>query len=170
MKTKHILCGVLFSALATQAFAGAAKMKMTTEVPEGIATPNTLETSIGTLTSVDGVPDAATTQKVYDNLDLNNAIQAFLTGIPIASMYAIEHGLLQTDQRFPGIDDSKEGLKQNADGSYDIYFGPKAPKGQENNWIQTDPGKGWNTILRLYGPLEPFYDKSWMPGDPELVK
>jgi len=29
---------------------------------------------------------------------------------------------------------------------------------------------GWNTILRLYGPLEPFYDKSWKPGDPELVK
>ncbi len=34
--------------------------------------------------------------------------------------------------------------------------------------IQTVPGKGWNTILRLYGPLESFYDKSWKPGDPEL--
>jgi len=78
--------------------------------------------------------------------------------------------MLQTDQQFPGLDDSKEGLKRNADGSYDIYFGPKAPKGQENNWIQTVPGKGWNTILRLYGPLEPFYDKSWKPGDPELVE
>ena len=77
--------------------------------------------------------------------------------------------MLQTDQRFPGIDDSKKGLKKNADGSYDIYFGPKPPKGQENNWIQTVPGKGWNTILRLYGPLEPFYDKSWKPGDPEEV-
>jgi hypothetical protein len=42
--------------------------------------------------------------------------------------------------------------------------------GLENNWIQTVPGKGWNTILRLYGPLESFYDKTWKPGDPELVK
>jgi len=79
-------------------------------------------------------------------------------------------GMLQTDQRFPGIDNNKEGLKQNADGSYDIYFGSKAPEGQENNWIQTVPGKGWNTILRLYGPLDPWFDKIWMPGDPVLVK
>ena len=79
-------------------------------------------------------------------------------------------GMLQTDQRFPGIDNNKEGIKQNADGSYDIYFGPKAPEGQENNWIQTVPGKGWNTILRLYGPLKPWFDRTWMPGDPELVK
>jgi len=77
--------------------------------------------------------------------------------------------MLQTDQQFPGIDNNKEGLVENADGSYDIYFGPEAPAGQENNWIQTVPGKGWNTILRLYGPLEPFYDKTWRPGDPELV-
>ncbi|GAH38965.1 unnamed protein product, partial [marine sediment metagenome] len=48
----------------------APKMKMTTEVPPGVATPDKLETSLGTLTSVDGVPDAETTQKVYDNLDL----------------------------------------------------------------------------------------------------
>lgn len=77
---------------------------------------------------------------------------------------------LQTDQRFPGIDSNKEGLKQNADGSSDIYFGPKAPEDQENNWIQTVPGKGWNTILRLYGPLDPWFDKTWVPGNPELVK
>jgi hypothetical protein len=78
--------------------------------------------------------------------------------------------MLQTDERFPGIDNNKKGLKQNADGSFDIYFGPKAPEGQENNWIQTVPGKGWNTILRLYGPLDPWFDKIWMPGDPVLVK
>ena len=77
--------------------------------------------------------------------------------------------MLQTDQQFPGIDNLGDGMKQNEDGSYDIYFGPKAPKGWENNWIQTVPGKGWNTILRLYGPLESFYDKTWKPGDPELV-
>jgi len=76
--------------------------------------------------------------------------------------------MLQTDQRFPGVDSLGQ-VKANADGSYDIYFSPVAPKGKENNWIQTVPGKAWNTIFRLYGPLEPFYDKSWKPSDPELV-
>jgi hypothetical protein len=77
--------------------------------------------------------------------------------------------MLQTDQRFPGVDSLGE-VKANADGSYDIYFGPKAPEGMEDNWNQTVPGKAWNTIFRLYGPLEPFYDQSWKPGNPELVE
>jgi hypothetical protein len=38
------------------------------------------------------------------------------------------------------------------------------------NWIQTVPGKSWNTVLRLYGPLEPYFDKTWRPGEIELVK
>ncbi len=78
--------------------------------------------------------------------------------------------MLQTDQQFPGIDNNKEGLQQNKDGSFDVYFGPKAPKGKEGNWLQTVPGKGWNMILRLYGPLQPWFDKTWRPGEPELVK
>ena len=78
--------------------------------------------------------------------------------------------MLQTDQRFPGIDNLAKGPKQNADGSFDIYFAPKAPKGMEGNWLQTVPGKGYNMIFRLYGPLQPFYDKTWKPSDPELVK
>ena len=39
----------------------------------------------------------------------------------------------------------------------------------DGNWIQTMPGKGWNTILRLYNPLESFFDKSWRPSEIELV-
>jgi len=78
--------------------------------------------------------------------------------------------MLQTDQRFPGIDSNKKGLQQNADGSFDIYVGPKAPKGKESNWIQSVPGRGWNTIFRLYGPLQPWFDKTWRPGDFELVE
>jgi hypothetical protein len=76
--------------------------------------------------------------------------------------------MLQTDQRFPGVD-SLGDVKANDDGSYDVYFGPTAPEGMESNWVQTVPGKGWNTIFRLYGPLESFYDQTWKPGDPELV-
>ena len=78
--------------------------------------------------------------------------------------------MLQTDQRFPGLDSNDQNLKMNRDGTYDIYFGPKPPKGYESNWIQTVPGKGWNIILRLYGPLQPYFDKTWIPGDPEIVK
>jgi hypothetical protein len=78
--------------------------------------------------------------------------------------------MLQTDNPFPGIDSNKEGLLQNANGSYDIYVGPKAPEGMENNWIQTVPGKGFNVIFRLYGPTEAWFDKTWRPSDFELVK
>ena len=62
--------------------------------------------------------------------------------------------MLQTDQQFPAVGSLTKGLLVNADGSVDIYFGPKAPVGKENNWVQTIPGKGWSTLLRLYGPLE----------------
>jgi len=78
--------------------------------------------------------------------------------------------MLQTDQQFPSVSSAREGVQKNVDGSYDVYFGPTAPEGKESNWVQTIPGKGWNTILRLYGPLQPWFDKTWRPGDPELVK
>jgi hypothetical protein len=64
----------------------------------------------------------------------------------------------------------REGLVRNADGSYDVYFGPVPPEGWENNWIQTIPNKGWNMLFRLYGPLDPWFDKTWKPGEPELVE
>jgi hypothetical protein len=77
--------------------------------------------------------------------------------------------MLQTDQRFPGLDNSAEGLQANADGSYDVYFAPEPPAGKEGNWIQTVPNKGWNTIFRLYGPRQEWFDKAWRPGDPERI-
>ena len=77
--------------------------------------------------------------------------------------------MLQTDQRFPSINSVKPGLEKNADGSVDILFGPKAPKDKAGNWIQTVPGKGWNALLRLYGPLQPWFDKTWRPGEIEEV-
>jgi hypothetical protein len=78
--------------------------------------------------------------------------------------------MLQTDEQFPSVGSQTKGLLVNADGSVDVYFGPKAPQGKENNWVQTVPGKGWNVILRLYGPLAPWFDKTWRPGEIELVQ
>lgn len=78
--------------------------------------------------------------------------------------------MLQTDQKFPMVSSQDKDILTNADGSMDVYFGPKAPAGKEHNWVQTVPGKGWNTLLRLYGPLEPWFDKTWRPGEIELLK
>ena len=76
--------------------------------------------------------------------------------------------MLQTDQQFPGLNSMKGDVNPNADGSYDIYFGPEPPEGQEDNWIQTIPGKGFFVILRIYGPLKSWFDQTWRPS--EIVK
>ena len=78
--------------------------------------------------------------------------------------------MLQTDQRFPEITSAEKSVKKNTDGSYDVYFGPTAPKGMESNWIQTVPGMGWHMLFRLYGPEKAWFDKTWRPSEVELVK
>jgi hypothetical protein len=75
--------------------------------------------------------------------------------------------MLQTDQPMPRLGSQSGTVEQNADGSTDLYFGPQAPAGREHNWLQTDPDKGWFAILRLYSPLQPFFDKSWRPSEIE---
>jgi hypothetical protein len=52
-------------------------------------------------------------------------------------------------------------LIQNDDGSYDVYFGPEAPEGFENNWVKTNEGDGFFVYMRFYSPTEAYYDKSW---------
>jgi hypothetical protein len=77
---------------------------------------------------------------------------------------------LQTSQPYPSKNNRRDKMIVNDDGSIDLYFGPKAPAGKEANWIQTVPGKGWFSVLRLYSPTEAWYDKTWRPGEIELVK
>ena len=77
--------------------------------------------------------------------------------------------MLQTGQPKPDVGSQSGTVETNPDGSTDIYFGPVAPEGKENNWLQTVPGKGWWTILRLYNPLQPFFDKTWRPSEIEDV-
>ena len=78
--------------------------------------------------------------------------------------------MLQTDQRFPSLSSQNKDIKVNDDGSVDVWFGPEAPQGMEHNWIQTISGKGWFMILRLYGPLEPWFDQTWRPGEITLAE
>ncbi len=56
-------------------------------------------------------------------------------------------------------------LVYNDDGSVELYFGPQEPEGHESNWIQTVPGRHWFSYFRFYGPLEPYFDRSWKLGD-----
>ncbi|HEY4934425.1 MAG TPA: DUF1254 domain-containing protein [Terriglobales bacterium] len=94
--------------------------------------------------------------------------------IPVKDFWSVivydiqTRSMLQTDQQYPSISSQDKGVKVNADGSVDVYFGPKAPAGEQNNWVQTIPKKGWFMILRLYGPLEPWFDKTWRPSEIEL--
>ncbi len=93
--------------------------------------------------------------------------------IPVKDFWSViaysdqTRSMIQTDQRFPSVSSQTKGLLVNDDGSVDVFFGPKASEGKEKNWIQTAPGRGWNTILRLYGPLEPWFNKTWRPGEIE---
>ncbi len=75
--------------------------------------------------------------------------------------------MLQTGQPKPDVGSQSGTVETNADGTTDIYFGPTAPEGKEHNWLQTVPGKGWWTILRLYNPLQSFFDKTWRPSEIE---
>jgi Protein of unknown function (DUF1214) len=109
-----------------------------------------------------------------------------ITRDAIEEFHAITDPILTAAEKVTSLHDGKywalEGRKPasralryemvqiNDDKSVDVWFGPKAPTGRESNWVQTVPGKGWNTLLRLYGPLEPWFDKTWRPGEIELVK
>lgn len=96
--------------------------------------------------------------------------------IPVKNFWSVivydiqTRSMLQTDQKAPSVSSQNTKLKVNADGSVDVYFGPRPPAGMEHNWIQTIPGKGWFMILRLYSPLEPWFNKTWRPGEIEPVK
>lgn len=78
--------------------------------------------------------------------------------------------MLQTEQPYPSKNNERnQDLVTNPDGTTDIYFGPKAPAGKEANWVATVPGKAWFLILRLYGPLQSWFDQSWQPEDIEKI-
>ena len=100
-------------------------------------------------------------------------------GIPARAFWSFTlydnqtRSMLDTPQRFPRAGSQtypSPAAEASADGSTTIYFGPTQPQGvPRGNWIQTVPGKGWFTILRLYSPLEPFFTKEWRPSEIELA-
>ena len=61
-------------------------------------------------------------------------------------------------------------LQKNADGSIDLYIGPKAPAGKDSNWLPTDPARKFELMFRLYAPTKALFDKTWKLPDVEEVK
>ncbi len=101
-------------------------------------------------------------------------------GIPAAAFWSFtvydnqSRSMLQTPQRYPRAGSQtypSPAAEAASDGSTTIYFSPAQPDGvKRGNWIQTDPKKGWFTILRLYSPLESFFTKEWRPSEIKLLK
>jgi hypothetical protein len=81
--------------------------------------------------------------------------------------------MLDTPQRFPRAGSQAyptPAAAPDPDGTTTVHFSPEQPDGvADGNWIQTTPGKGWFPILRLYSPLQPFFDKTWRPGEIQEV-
>lgn len=74
-----------------------------------------------------------------------------------------------TEVRSASLDSRDKQLKYNADGSVDLYIGPQAAKGFEQNHMKTVGDDGWFVYFRLYAPLEPFFDKSFKLADFERL-
>ena len=78
--------------------------------------------------------------------------------------------IIDTDLGRGAVRTMFEDPQPNEDGSYEIFFGPEAPLGKENQWVKTIPGKGWFTFLRIYGPQESIFDDTWVLPDIELLE
>jgi hypothetical protein len=94
--------------------------------------------------------------------------------IPARTFWAVNvydtgtRSMIDTEQGVPGLDDGAD-LQRNPDGSVDIYMGPTAPPGRESNWIQTIPDRGFFIYVRLYGPEQEWFDRSWKLDDIERL-
>jgi hypothetical protein len=78
------------------------------------------------------------------------------------------HALIKNMARASRASNAAE-VQKNADGSVEIYFGPKAPAGKESNWVPTDPARKFELMFRLYAPKKEFFDKAWKLPDVEKV-
>ncbi|HVS37694.1 MAG TPA: DUF1214 domain-containing protein, partial [Gemmataceae bacterium] len=76
------------------------------------------------------------------------------------------HALIRDLSRASRASNSTE-VQKNADGSVDIYFGPKAPEGKESNWVPTSADGKFEVLFRFYGPEKPLFDKTWKLPDIE---
>jgi len=86
------------------------------------------------------------------------------------TLYDLETCSFIRDVTVVNLDSFDQKMHRNADGSVDLYFGPKSPAGQEANWIPTVSGGVYFPWFRFYAPDKPLFDKSWKLPDIEIVK
>ena len=79
------------------------------------------------------------------------------------------HALIRGVAR-PSVASNDEAVQKNADGSVDVYFGPKPPAGEQSNWVPTDPTRRFEVLFRLYGPKKELFAKAWKLSDIEEVE
>jgi hypothetical protein len=78
------------------------------------------------------------------------------------------HGLIR-DMKWASRSSQTPGLEKNADGSVDIYFGPKSPEGKDSNWVPTKSGGQFEVLFRFYGPEKALFEKTWKLPDIEAM-
>lgn len=99
------------------------------------------------------------------NIPANAPVQQYWS----ATAYDREtHALIRGVSR-PSLASNDPAVQKNADGSVDIYFGPKSPAGKESNWVPTG-GRPFELLFRLYGPKQELFEKTWKLPDVEQVK
>ena len=86
-----------------------------------------------------------------------------------ATVYDRATHALVRDMKWSSRSSNTLGLQKNADGSVDVYFGPRAPAGNESNWVPTNPSGQFEVLFRFYGPEKPLFDKTWVLPDIERI-
>jgi hypothetical protein len=130
----------------------------------------TLMTEFNTKTSVEELQHLISYDSKGDLLEGGKKYKLHLPcNIPASEFWSIivydsiSHLIIHTDQPWPSVYMSDKNLIYNRDGSINVFFGPDY--GGESNWVKTIPGKQWYMILRLYNPLESWFNKEWQPGE-----
>jgi hypothetical protein len=95
-------------------------------------------------------------------------IDAFVDQLDLAAAGGTLRDMRTTSWSVNAIED-RTNIARQADGSVDIYFGPKAPAGKDSNWVPTNPRGQFEVLFRFYGPEKPLFDKTWKLPDIERI-
>jgi hypothetical protein len=110
------------------------------EALQSVSTPDRVDSRLGPLEFDDGAPTDATAALVYDNLDFQNGVQAFLGAIPGVSINAVRQGFLAA-----GIEDNSFTLFSELMDSASLFLTANCDT-VDDMWFK------WVTDIGLPGP------------------
>jgi hypothetical protein len=84
-------------------------------------------------------------------------------------VHAVDTSAFFRDAPVVTLDSYNQSMRRNADGSVDVYFGPKPPPGKEANWIYTAASRAFFPAMRFYGPDTPLLERTWKLADLEKM-